>query len=121
MSNFMGTDIQEYRWKPYPSKKFEEEKASELSSDEIYKLPEHKRKEIQTLKADYVGKLQIHRADNRTNYNFLNENIRKFFTQGKNQEGIKEVEKLLNDHKTKERTVDSLHHNEVFKSLGYAG
>jgi len=115
MTEIMGVDVREYRWRPYPTRTFEQEKVFEIPPEEVNKLPEDKKKNIQRVKADYIGRLQAHRAEIDSHYIFLKD-IRGQY-EG---DDLAVINELLEDHRLKEKNIDSLSDNACFRGLAYA-
>jgi len=115
MTEYMEVDLKEYAWKPYPSKSFDQQKAFEISRDELFNMSIEKKNNINKLRADYVDSLIKHRGENKSNYDFLKS------IEGTVEEGLKpEIADILAAHKQKEYNVNSLSQNEAFRSQSYA-
>lgn len=117
MTEFMGVDIQEYKWKPYPSQGLaERDAATELSASDK-KIPEDKRHRLNEIQANYAGKLIDHRAHNKSNFEFLLYIQREFKRQG---DDTSEIETILQEHIVKERNVNTITKNQAFReALNY--
>ena len=119
MIDFMGVDVNDYKWKPYPSKTYEETQAFGFTDDELDGLPFSKKEKINRLRSEYVSRITSHRYENKSNFDFLKNTVLEEFRKSGNEDGITQVEAILEEHRQKERGIYTLTRNRTFQSLNY--